>query len=128
MNLTLTLPLETLIVRVQTSDATLGETAAALAKEGNLWRGLPVSSMLTLNPALNFAVFDALKARVLKLLSLRAGKKMHSLSVAQAFVLGSVSKVISTLVTCELPPRTLPSPLATASPTALQPCTPIGGA
>lgn len=102
LNLTVTLPLETVVVRVQTSDATLGESIRALIHEGNLWRGLPISSLLTLNPALNFSIFDAFKLRLLKWLSSHGGRRRRSLSVAQAFILGATSKVISTLLTYPL--------------------------
>ena len=100
-NLTVTMPIDTLNVRIQSGDH--GSPAAAarnLLAEGveGMWRGFGVSSVLTLNPALTFALFDSLKARTLVLL----GGDAASLSAAQAFVLGSVAKTVATLLTYPL--------------------------
>ena len=83
----------------------LRTTAGGLAKNRRAmaWSvGFAASSILTLNPATNFAIFDALKARALALLSARAGRPVRSLSAGRAFLLGSLSKVVATLVTYPL--------------------------
>ena len=49
-----------------------------------------------------FSIFDAFKLRLLKWLSSHGGRRRRSLSVAQAFILGATSKVISTLLTYPL--------------------------
>lgn len=101
-NLTVTLPLDTLVVRVQ-ADGPDGKGVTAHAQDlfsegsAGMWRGMGVSSILTLNPALTFAVFDAIKARLTKAL----GAPKH-LSAAQAFVIGSVAKTIATILTYPL--------------------------
>lgn len=95
-NLTVTMPIDTLNVRIQ-SDSRSRSTSEVMRElvaegAGSMWSGFAISSILTLNPALTFAVFDKLKARVLKVLG------STKLSAAQAFVLGSVSKVFATLI------------------------------
>ena len=105
-NMTVTLPLEALVVRAQNAGGrqSLADTARELLREGpaSMWMGFTASSILTLNPAINFAIFDALKARALALLSARAGRPVRSLSAGRAFLLGSLSKVVATLVTYPL--------------------------
>ena len=54
------------------------------------------------DPDVSEAGFDALKARALALLSARAGRPVRSLSAGRAFLLGSLSKVVATLVTYPL--------------------------
>ena len=58
--------------------------------------------VLVVNPAINVTVFDALKERLLTILSRRRGKAVRSLSNAQAFVLGSLSKALATILTYPL--------------------------
>ena len=106
-NLTVTMPIDTLNVRVQSDSRSTATIAREMLDEGveTMWRGFGVSSILTLNPALTFAVFDALKARVLRRLKrkqLAGGGGSVALTVSQAFVLGSVSKVVATLLTYPL--------------------------
>ena len=100
-NLTVTLPLDTLVVRVQADNAnsqSVSQHAADLAAEGpsGMWRGMLISSILTLNPALTFAIFDGIKARICKVL------KTKHLSAAQAFLIGSLAKVVATVLTYPL--------------------------
>jgi len=101
-NLTLTLPLETTLVRIQADAAGarkgLSQHASELLAEGpdGIWRGFGVSSVLTLNPALTFALFDALKARLRKL----TGRSR--LSTLEGFLVGSLSKALATVMTYPL--------------------------
>jgi len=105
-NLSITLPIETLTVRLQTAPmgTTLGELARESWRQGLLvaYRGFSTSAILTLNPALTFSIFDALKARILKALSIASGRKIASLSVAQAFLIASFSKTLATMLTYPL--------------------------
>ena len=101
MNLSVTLPLDTLVVRFQTSkdkEKSVWSHASDLASEGRrgLWRGMGVSSILTLNPAITFAVFDAIKARITEILG------TERLSALQAFVVGSAAKAVATVLTYPL--------------------------
>lgn len=102
-NLTVTLPIELLSVRIQTDDTssrTVSQHASDIIAEGpsSLWRGFEVSSILTLNPALTFAIFDELRSRWLGLRA-RAGA---SLTAAQAFILGAIAKSLATILTYPL--------------------------
>ena len=94
-NLTVTLPLDTLVVQIQTNKTgkSVSELIEGIIAKGasGIYRGFGVSCILTLNPALTFAVFDALKAKVTKIL------KTERLSVLQAF--GSLAKAIATILT-----------------------------
>jgi len=100
--LTLTLPLETLVVRVQCAGAdgdVLTECSRLVAEGvGGLWRGFSVSSILCLNPAITNAVFDTLKAMLLK--GRRGADKR--ITTAEAFLLGSASKCLATWLTYPL--------------------------
>ena len=97
-NLTVTLPLETVIVRIQSSseNKSVMQHASELAREkGGLWRGFGVSSVLTLNPALTMAFFDALKSRLTRW-------TMRRLSVVEGFIVGSLAKALATILTYPL--------------------------
>jgi len=76
----------------------LSQHASELLAEGpdGIWRGFGVSSVLTLNPALTFALFDALKARLRKL----TGRSR--LSTLEGFLVGSLSKALATVMTYPL--------------------------
>lgn len=100
-NLTVTLPLETILVRIQASDSqhvSVAQHASDLVASGaaGIWRGFGISSVLTLNPALTVAVFDVLKLRLTKL------TKRSSLTTLEGFLIGSVSKALATLITYPL--------------------------
>lgn len=108
-NLTVTLPLETVVVQLQTQPQGADErrSAAQLAAQlwrTGLWKSYWISCALTLNPALTTALFDALKARYLTLLSAQGSgrRRQHSLSTAQAFAIGSLAKAAATLATYPL--------------------------
>ena len=99
-NLVFTLPLETVLVRMQTTGASksVSQHASELVAGGpsSVWRGFGVSSVLTLNPALTVAIFDALKARVVKL------TKKARLSTLEGFLVGSLAKALATIMTYPL--------------------------
>ena len=106
-NLTVTLPIDTLNVRIQADTRSAAVLTREFLAEGPdcWWRGFGVSSILTLNPALTFSIFDRLKAHVLRIVSASAvdgSGAPPALTAAQAFVLGSASKVIATLLTYPL--------------------------
>jgi hypothetical protein len=100
--LILTLPLETLVVRMQCAgpEGDLLTECSQLLADGvpQLWRGFSVSSILTLNPAITMSAFDLLKAT---LLQGRKGAKKQ-MSTAEAFALASLSKCIATWITYPL--------------------------
>ncbi|KAK2633092.1 hypothetical protein EUGRSUZ_L00606 [Eucalyptus grandis] len=70
------------------------------------WReafdGLGISLLLTINPSIQYTVFDQLKQRLLKEKQSRSrgtGSSPESLSAFSAFVLGAVSKCVATCTT-----------------------------
>lgn len=105
-NLGASLPFEVLTMRSQVSDKSMSilQTAKAVVAEGGLpalYKGLAASVILCINPAINIAVFDQLKARLLAWLRRRAptGKRIVALTAFQAFLVGIIAKTIATLVT-----------------------------
>ncbi|GBM19799.1 Peroxisomal membrane protein PMP34 [Araneus ventricosus] len=68
------------------------------AKEGwqSLWSGMVPSLMLVINPAIQFTVYEALKAEYCKMFG---SKKVGTLSV---FLIGALAKSISTVLTYPL--------------------------
>jgi hypothetical protein len=68
-----------------------------------LWKGLLPSLLLTSNPAINFTVFDVLKSMLLKHKSKSAKQNSTiGLSVAEAFVIGTIGKFAATVATYPL--------------------------
>lgn len=62
----------------------------------NLWKGLVPSLLLCTNPAIHYTLFDGVRARYIR------QKGTNCLSVMEAFVLGLISKFISTILTYPL--------------------------
>ncbi|KAI4311263.1 hypothetical protein MLD38_036169 [Melastoma candidum] len=99
-----TQPLDTASSKMQTSE---------FGKSKGLWKtitdrtwreafdGLGISLLLTINPSIQYTVFDQLKLRVLKKHNEKRGKESSpmALSAFSAFVLGAVSKCVATCVT-----------------------------
>ncbi|XP_030536128.1 peroxisomal adenine nucleotide carrier 1-like [Rhodamnia argentea] len=100
-----TQPLDTASSRMQTSE---------FGKSKGLWKtfsdftwreafdGLGISLLLTINPSVQYTVFDQLKERLLKEKRSRSrgtGLSPESLSAFSAFVLGAVSKCVATCIT-----------------------------
>lgn len=100
-----TQPLDTASSRMQTSE---------FGKSKGLWKtfseftwreafdGLGISLLLTINPSIQYTVFDQLKQRLLKEKQSRSrgtGSSPESLSAFSAFVLGAVSKCVATCTT-----------------------------
>jgi len=68
-----------------------------------LWRGLWPSLLLCSNPSIHYTVFDFLKTRVLS--ARRQCSKIHdtnNLTMAEAFLVGLVAKLVATLITYPL--------------------------
>ncbi|AMD20715.1 HDL029Wp [Eremothecium sinecaudum] len=67
------------------------------------WKGLKVSLLLTINPSITFATYEKLKDVLFPNEAHNTGKELvdsnSALSPAQNFVLGLLSKVVSTVVT-----------------------------
>ncbi|KAH9182764.1 hypothetical protein AeNC1_015261 [Aphanomyces euteiches] len=93
INMTITLPLDVVSTRIQTSDASTStvELVHQLYKEDGLlsfWKGYIPSLVLVTNPSIFYTIFDRLKLRVAR-----------ELSAMEAFVLAAVAKSIATIVT-----------------------------
>ncbi|XP_030470482.1 peroxisomal adenine nucleotide carrier 1-like [Syzygium oleosum] len=100
-----TQPLDTASSKMQTSE---------FGKSKGLWKtfsdftwgeafdGLGISLLLTINPSIQYTVFDQLKQRLLKTNQSRSsgtGSSPESLSAFSAFVLGAASKCVATCIT-----------------------------
>ena len=99
----LTIPVDTVSMNLQISKSTkrLGifEITRKIYEEHGIvkfWNGLLPGCILTVNPAINVALFENMKARYL--LKYARENKMQ-LSAFEAFVLGTVSKGAATVIT-----------------------------
>jgi hypothetical protein len=96
-HLPITMPAEQVAVRIQTTGASALNALRQLREENGLrglYKGLGAYVVLGLKPAVQNAVFEALKARVLK----RVGAAAKELSALQAFCLGAIARAIATLL------------------------------
>ncbi|KAJ4772652.1 Peroxisomal carrier protein [Rhynchospora pubera] len=103
----LTQPLDNASSKMQTSAFGKSKGLWATLTEGSLadaFDALPISILLTTNPAIQYTVFDQLKLRLLhgqnqKAQSSGAVSKAVALSAFSAFVLGAISKTVATILT-----------------------------
>jgi len=87
VNTCITLPLDALVTHHQMGDNNLDPST--------LWSGLAPSLLLSLNPALHYTIFDAIKALLVE-------KGDSKLSARSAFLAGMAAKYISTIATYPL--------------------------
>ena len=91
-HLPLTLPIDALTTAIQTSKK---QNAVALMmgilKEGNMYKGIQAYYVLCFKPALQYTVFEQVKAMMLKT------RKSKVLTAAEAFLLGMVARTIATM-------------------------------
>lgn len=97
-HLGVTLPLERVFVRIQTGkDTGLVAALQSIVAEsgvGGLYAGWRTFLILALKPAIEFTVFEQIKAVVLR----GRGKGGVVLGAAEAFVLGAVARGVSTFI------------------------------
>ncbi|XRA98166.1 peroxisomal adenine nucleotide carrier [Pycnococcus provasolii] len=116
VNVLVTMPLDTIATRYQCRDnkassasekkkddsATNG-TSVEKEKDGALYRGLLISLFLSINPGVNFTVFEQLKRHHQERLRVKLGRppgrSPPQLSAKASFVLGALAKCIATLTT-----------------------------
>ncbi|OWM69839.1 peroxisomal adenine nucleotide carrier 1-like [Punica granatum] len=105
-NVVITMPLDTASSKMQTSEFGKSKGLWKILSEGTLgeaFDGLGISLLLTVNPSIQYTVFDQLKQRMLKgKQSSRAKGTVSSpeaLSAFSAFALGAVSKCVATCIT-----------------------------
>ena len=91
-HLPITLPIDCLSTAIQTSKK---ESAVALMmtilKEGNMYKGIQAYYVLCFKPALQYTVFEQVKAVMVK------GRKQKTLSAAEAFLLGMFARTVATI-------------------------------
>jgi len=102
IHLPVTLPIDTVTVRIQTGngkEGPLGILWDIISKSGlaGLYRGWEAYIVLCLKPALTYAIFDKLKALLLKRRA-AGGGKAAALTVLEAFVIGAIARGIATIV------------------------------
>jgi adenine nucleotide transporter 17 len=100
-HLPITLPIDCLTTRIQT---TKNPNASALAllcnmlSEGGMYKGLQAYIVLCFKPAIQYTIYEQVKHYYLTYLSRNNPTQSSSLSSAQAFLLGLISRTISTIV------------------------------
>ena len=91
-HLPLTMPIDCLTTAIQTSKK---QNAFALMlrilKEGNMYKGIQAYYVLCFKPALQYTVFEQVKAALLK------SRITKTLSAGEAFLLGMVARTIATM-------------------------------
>jgi hypothetical protein len=91
-HLPITMPIDCLSTAIQT---TKNQNAMALMmtilKEGNMYKGIQAYYVLCFKPALQYTVFEQVKAALLK------SRNTKSLPAAEAFLLGMVARTIATV-------------------------------
>jgi adenine nucleotide transporter 17 len=100
-HLPITLPIDCLTTRIQT---TKNPNASALAllynmmSEGGMYKGLQAYIVLCFKPAIQYTIYEQVKHYYLTYLSRNNPTQSSSLSSVQAFLLGLISRTISTMV------------------------------
>ena len=102
-----TIPVDTVSMNLQISESEkrmgIWELAWKIYKEYGIlrfWKGLLPACMLTINPAMNIALFERMKAwYVFKKRDIKYQSSAAQLSAFEAFILGTVSKGAATVVT-----------------------------
>ena len=91
-HLPITMPIDCLSTAIQTSKQ---QNAVALMmtilKEGNMYKGIQAYYVLCFKPALQYTVFEQVKASILK------SRKVKTLSAAEAFLLGMIARTVATV-------------------------------
>jgi adenine nucleotide transporter 17 len=91
-HLPITMPIDCLTTAIQTSKQ---QNAFALLlgilKKGNMYKGIQAYYVLCFKPALQYTIFEQVKAAVLK------SRKTRNLSAGEAFLLGMVARTIATM-------------------------------
>jgi len=119
IHLPITLPIDALTTAIQTSGGAKSKASntkdlgrqksdtvmalwMTLWKEKSFYKGIQAYWILCFKPALQYTLFEQAKAWILKLRSIRQGRKNQQassqLSAAEAFLLGMFSRTVATLV------------------------------
>eukprot|EP00474_Spongospora_subterranea_P005092 CRZ05550.1 hypothetical protein [Spongospora subterranea] len=101
-------PISVIQTRLQTSGAhhannsVLGAVGKILSNEGLLafYRGITPALILTLNPAIQFMVYDKLKSWWMRIRRKQLGNvEDFHLTAMESFLIGAISKVVATVIT-----------------------------
>jgi adenine nucleotide transporter 17 len=93
-HLPITMPIDCLSTAIQTQTSKNQNAMALLMtilKEGNMYKGIQAYYVLCFKPALQYTVFEQVKAALLK------SRNTKSLPAAEAFLLGMVARTIATV-------------------------------
>lgn len=107
-HLPITLPMDCLTTRIQTSTSKSASTSSyallcTMLSEGGMYKGIQAYVVLCLKPAIQYTVYEQVKHYYLTRIRNSNRKendnnKNESLTSAQAFLLGIISRTISTIV------------------------------
>ena len=101
-HLLVTMPAEQVAVRMQTTGAAalcaLREIRDERGGLGGFYSGIAAYVVLALKPAIQNAIFEALRKRVLERSARALGVAARELSAAQAFALGAIARAVATLL------------------------------
>lgn len=110
-NVILTQPLDVLSTRYQVHTGRQSHLLCKLWKEFSenpfrLWKGVAPSLLLTVNPAINYTIYDRLKQLIINFRrqqqATNATSGTSKIGALEAFLLASAAKIIATLVTYPL--------------------------
>lgn len=91
-HLPVTMPIDCLTTAIQTSQKQNAfKLMLSILKEGNMYKGIQAYYVLCFKPALQYTVFEQVKAFLLK------SRKHKVLSAAESFALGMVARTIATV-------------------------------
>lgn len=105
MHLPITLPIDVLTTRIQTSNETPMKVLLAMLSDrsASYYNGLSAYYVLCFKPALQYTIYEQVKKFLLSYrsslqYSKRSNKESSSLSSVEAFVLGMIARTISTIL------------------------------
>lgn len=91
-HLPITMPIDCLSTAIQTSQKQNAmKLMLTILKEGNMYKGIQAYYVLCFKPALQYTVFEQVKAAVLK------PRKNKTLTAAESFLLGMVARTVATV-------------------------------
>ena len=91
-HLPITMPIDCLSTAIQTTQKQNAlQLMLTILKEGNMYKGIQAYYVLCFKPALQYTVFEQVKAAVLK------SRKNKTLSAAESFLLGMVARTVATV-------------------------------
>jgi solute carrier family 25 (peroxisomal adenine nucleotide transporter), member 17 len=108
VHLPVTLPIDALTTAVQTSSRCGGSESprtnqdamtllVTLCREGSVYKGIQAYYILCLKPAIQYTIFEQVKARILVARRRRGSSQPQRFSAMEAFALGVFSRMVATL-------------------------------